>query len=77
MLEKQEKYSHIKDGVMYHHERWDGKGYLTGARGMEIPFPARVIAIGDSIDAMMSDRPYRKALSKEQCPWLMKSSTRK
>ncbi len=67
LLEKQEKYTHIKDGAMYHHERWDGKGYPTGAKGEEIPFPARVIAIGDSIDAMMSDRPYRKALSKQQC----------
>jgi len=67
LLNKQEKYSYIKDGAMYHHERWDGKGYPTGAKGEEIPFPARVIAIGDSIDAMMSDRPYRKALSKQQC----------
>ena len=67
LLDKQAKYSHIKDGAMYHHERWDGKGYPTGAKGEEIPFPARIIAIADSIDAMMSDRPYRKALSSIEC----------
>ena len=67
LLKKQEKYSHIKDGVMYHHERWDGKGYPTGAADEQIPFSARVIAIGDSVDAMMSDRPYRKALTNAEC----------
>ena len=67
LLSKQEKYSYIKDGAMYHHERWDGKGYPTGTAGEQIPFPARVIAIGDSVDAMMSDRPYRKALTNAEC----------
>lgn len=67
LLSKHEKYSYIKDGAMYHHERWDGKGYPTGTAGEQIPFPARVIAIGDSVDAMMSDRPYRKALTNAEC----------
>lgn len=67
LLGQQQKYKNIKDGVMYHHERWDGNGYTTGAKGEEIPFAARIIAVGDSIDAMMSDRPYRKALTNEQC----------
>ena len=67
LLKNQSKYTHISDGAYYHHERWDGKGYPTGAKGEEIPFPARVIAIADSTDAMMSDRPYRKALSKAEC----------
>ena len=67
LLGKQAKYSHLIDGVLYHQERWDGKGYPTGAAGEQIPFPARVIAIADSIDAMMSDRPYRQALTSEAC----------
>src|SRR5581483_2790892 len=47
--------------VRHHHERWDGKGYPDGIRGLEIPLGARVIAVADSYDAMTSDRPYRRA----------------
>jgi len=57
----------IADGVLYHHERWDGKGYPFGISGEDIPFSARIIAIADSIDAMLSDRPYRKALTQDEC----------
>ena len=67
LLRGQSKYTHITDGVLYHHERWDGKGYPFGISGEAIPFAARVIAIFDSIDAMMGDRPYRKALPEEKC----------
>lgn len=67
LLMKRSKYTHITDGVLYHHERWDGKGYPFGIGGEEIPFPARIIAIADSIDAMLSDRPYRKALTQDEC----------
>lgn len=67
LLEKRSKYTHITQGVLHHHERWDGKGYPAGIKGEEIPFSARVIAIFDSIDAMMSDRPYRKALPEDVC----------
>lgn len=52
--------------IMHHHERWDGMGYPTGLKGHEIPFGARLIAVADSFDAMISDRPYRKALSANQ-----------
>jgi len=48
-----------------HHERWDGKGYPMGLKGDEIPLGARVIAIADAYDAMISERPYRAALSHE------------
>ena len=50
-----------------HHERYDGKGYPTGAKGVEIPVGARILAICASIDAMTSSRCYRKALSFEIC----------
>jgi response regulator RpfG family c-di-GMP phosphodiesterase len=48
------------DMVLYHHERWDGKGYPRGMMGSEIPFGARVIAAADAFDAITTDRPYRK-----------------
>ena len=50
--------------VLYHHERWDGNGYPTGKAGEEIPVEARVLAVADAFDAMTSDRPYRRALTR-------------
>jgi len=49
--------------VFSHHERYDGKGYPSGTVGEEIPVSARIFALVDTLDAMTSDRPYRKALS--------------
>jgi putative two-component system response regulator len=49
-----------------HHEKWDGSGYPRGLKGEEIPFPARLFALADVWDALTSDRPYRKAWSKER-----------
>jgi len=51
--------------VLHHHERWDGKGYPHGLVGKDIPLISRIIAVADTYDAMTSERPYRKALSKE------------
>jgi response regulator RpfG family c-di-GMP phosphodiesterase len=48
--------------VRSHHERWDGKGYPDGLVGSEVPLGARVFAVADALDAMTSDRPYRRAL---------------
>jgi HD-GYP domain-containing protein (c-di-GMP phosphodiesterase class II) len=47
--------------VRCHHERWDGGGYPDGLAGTDIPLGARVFAVADTLDAMTSDRPYRKA----------------
>ncbi len=55
----------ISDGVKYHHERFDGKGYCLGLKGKDIPEVARIICVADTYDAMSSDRCYRKALSNE------------
>lgn len=55
----------IAKGILYHHERVDGKGYPHGLKGDEIPLFARIICVVDSYDAMTSDRAYRKAMSKE------------
>ncbi|MFN3283720.1 MAG: HD-GYP domain-containing protein, partial [Pseudothermotoga sp.] len=49
-----------------HHERWDGTGYPRGLKGKEIPLSARIFAVVDVYDALTSDRPYRKAWSKEK-----------
>jgi GAF domain-containing protein len=49
----------------YHHEKWDGTGYPFGLKGEEIPLSARIFAIVDVWDALLSDRPYRKAWSRE------------
>ena len=49
--------------VRSHHERWDGRGYPDGIAGNDVPLGARVFAVADALDAMTSDRPYRRALS--------------
>lgn len=51
--------------VLAHHERWDGTGYPKVLKEKEIPLKSRIIAIADAFDAMISDRAYRSALSKE------------
>jgi putative nucleotidyltransferase with HDIG domain len=52
----------IQDSVRHHHERWDGEGYPLGLSGKNIPLGSRIILISDTIDAMTTDRPYRKRL---------------
>jgi response regulator RpfG family c-di-GMP phosphodiesterase len=54
--------SYLIPGVLHHHERYDGKGYPDGLAGDTIPLPARILAVADSYDAMVSDRPYRKGM---------------
>ena len=56
----------IKEGALYHHERYDGKGYPTGIMGEDIPLYARIICVADSFDAMNSDRCYRAHLTMEK-----------
>jgi diguanylate cyclase (GGDEF)-like protein len=51
--------------VLYHHERWDGKGYPSGLKGEEIPLEARIVCVADCFSAMTSDRPYREGMSVE------------
>lgn len=52
----------IQESVRHHHERWDGQGYPSGLSGNTIPLASRIILISDTIDAMTTDRPYRKRL---------------
>jgi HD-GYP domain-containing protein (c-di-GMP phosphodiesterase class II) len=51
--------------VRHHHERFDGSGYPDGLKGEAIPLGARILAVADTYDAMVTDRPYRKRLSIE------------
>ena len=53
-------------GVKYHHEKYDGSGYPEGLRGDKIPLIASIISVADAFDAMITDRPYRRGLSKEE-----------
>lgn len=55
--------SYARDITEYHHEKWDGSGYPHGLRGTDIPFLARVMAIADVYDALVSSRPYKMAFS--------------
>jgi len=52
--------------IYHHHERYNGKGYPDGIKSEDIPILARIIAVADAYDAMSSDRPYRKKLSKDK-----------
>ncbi len=56
----------VAEIVLHHHERFDGTGYPVGLRGEEIPLGSRIFSVADTIDAMTSDRPYRKALTFEK-----------
>ena len=58
--------------ILYHHERWDGKGYPMGLKGEEIPIGARIISIADTWQALISNRPYRKAFASKEALEIMK-----
>lgn len=51
--------------ILKHHKRWDGNGYPLGLRGEQIPLEFRILAIIDAYDAMVSDRPYSTANTKD------------
>src|SRR5690554_4287561 len=63
ILKESKRLSRVAEIVLYHHERWDGKGYPKGLSGKSIPLFSRIIAVADAWDAMTSARPYRRPLS--------------
>ncbi|MBT2641262.1 HD domain-containing protein [Bacillus sp. ISL-41] len=56
----------VIEGIMYHHERYDGRGYPTGISGTAIPLFGRIISVADAFDAMTSNRPYRNGMAFER-----------
>ncbi len=63
--------------ILYHHERYDGKGYPLGLKGDEIPLNARIVAVADVYQALISDRPYRKAYSHKKALEIIQSESGK
>jgi len=66
ILNSASEMSELAGYVLMHHERLDGTGYPNGLKGNEIPLMTRILSVADSFDAMISDRPYREAVSKER-----------
>lgn len=65
VLSRIKKLRGVIPGIKYHHERYDGSGYPEGLKGEAIPLLARIIAVADAFDAMTTNRPYRRGLSRE------------
>jgi len=66
ILEGVEAFAQVVPIVLYHHEAYNGTGYPEGLKGEQIPLLARIVAVVDAYDSMMTDRPYRSALSRQQ-----------
>lgn len=63
VLASMDEFRALAEVVLHHHERYDGQGYPHGLAGEDIPLISRIICVADSYSAMVSDRPYRKALT--------------
>jgi HD-GYP domain-containing protein (c-di-GMP phosphodiesterase class II) len=68
---------HVAEGLLFHHERWDGQGYPHGLSGQAIPLNARILAVVDAFDVMSHDRPYAKALSNDEAIQEMRNNAGK
>jgi len=64
--DESELLNHAKVFALTHHERWDGTGYPNRLRGFNIPLQGRIMAIADVYDALVSERPYKRAFSREE-----------
>lgn len=67
--------SYTLDGVLHHHENFDGTGYPHGLVSLAIPLDARIMAVADAFDAMTSDRPYRKGMPVEKAQAILKDGS--
>lgn len=66
LIRQTEQLTSVLPTILYHHERYDGRGYPNGLKGEEIPYLARVLSVIDAYNAMISARPYRPKLSEQQ-----------
>jgi putative nucleotidyltransferase with HDIG domain len=74
MVEHIKRMTEIAQWIYHHHEKYDGSGYPAGIGGNAIPLASRIISIADNYDALTSDRPYRKAFTKEESIRIMRKS---
>lgn len=72
IIKKSEWLMESNDVILYHHEKYDGTGYLEGLKGEEIPLLARIFALVDVFDALASERPYKEPFSYEKVMEIMK-----
>jgi len=72
LIEGLEIYTPVANAVRHEHEQWNGKGYPDGLKGEAIPLVARIIAAADIYNALSTDRPYRKAFSRQQAIEIVK-----
>ncbi|OQY09970.1 MAG: hypothetical protein B6I29_02395 [Marinitoga sp. 4572_148] len=77
LLKKVDGMEEISKIIRHHHERYDGKGYPDGLRGKNIPIESRILAVVDSFDAMISERPYKRSLTKDEAIYQLKRMTMK
>lgn len=77
ILQQSPQMNDISKNILHHHERWDGKGYPYGIAGKRIPIISRILTAADAFDAMIHDRPYRKALSLAEAKLQLKNGCNK
>lgn len=77
IVQNNEWLKHATDVIRYHHEKYDGSGYLTGLKGKDIPINAKIFAISDVFDALTSERPYKKPFSFEKSMDIMRKDVGK
>lgn len=75
ILAKNQRLLEVANITLCHHEWYSGKGYPNGLKGEDIPLLARIICVADAFHALVSDRPYRKAFSKEEALKIIESET--
>lgn len=66
MASATQEFAHIAEFILHHHEWWDGSGYPKGISGENIPLLSRIIAIVDAYDVMITERPYKKAITQKE-----------
>jgi len=74
-VESEEYVALAEEVALYHHERWDGSGYPVGLKGEEIPLSARIMAIADTYDALVSERCYKPPYTKQQAIDIIRSES--
>jgi HD-GYP domain-containing protein (c-di-GMP phosphodiesterase class II) len=75
ILQDLDELSYLFPGVLHHHERFDGGGYPDGLAGKRIPLAARILAVADAYDAMISDRPYRRGMPEERVEAILREGS--